>query len=145
MVSGLLLRRRKRVARVSCVESAPDGSLDGRLVVHVVFGLALNADLVILSDCQTGLGSGRLADVPPGDDWVGLTRAFLHAGAHSVVATLWTVDDRATAVLMEEFYRVYSAEAKPSLALARSQRSLLRTPATAHPFFWAGIVLVEGR
>jgi CHAT domain-containing protein len=81
----------------SFVELAPGGDQDGRLEVHEVFGLHVAADLVVLSACQTGLGSGALADVPPGDDWVGLTRAFLHAGAKYVVATLWPVDDWATA------------------------------------------------
>ena len=128
----------------SFVEFAPDGSQDGRLEVHEVFGLSLNADLVVLSACQTGLGSGRLADVPEGDDWVSLTRAFLHAGAHTVVATLWTVDDRATAVLMEEFYKAYRTGQQPSRALAGAQRALVASRATAHPFFWAGIVVTEG-
>ena len=128
----------------SFVEFAPDGSQDGRLEVHEVFGLALSADLVVLSACQTGLGSGRLADVPAGDDWVSLTRAFLHAGAHTVVATLWTVDDRATAMLMEEFYKGYGRERQTSRALAGAQRVMLANRATAHPFFWAGVVVTQG-
>ena len=128
----------------SFVEFAPDGAQDGRLEVHEVFDLTLNADLVVLSACQTGLGSGRLADVPPGDDWVSLTRAFLHAGARSVVATLWTVDDRATAALMEEFHKAYGRSGEPGSALAGAQRTLLANPATAHPFYWAGIVVTEG-
>jgi CHAT domain-containing protein/tetratricopeptide (TPR) repeat protein len=129
----------------SFVEFATDGSQDGRLDVHEVFGLALDADLVVLSACQTGLGSGRLADVPPGDDWVGLTRAFLHAGAQSVVATLWTVEDRATAMLMEEFYRAHGTGVEPARAIARAQRALLGNRTTEHPFYWAGMVVVEGR
>src|SRR6266511_2470030 len=88
----------------SFVQLARDGAEDGRLEVHEVFGLNLAAELVVLSACQTGLGSGALADVPAGDDWVGLTRAFLHAGARRVMATLWPVDDWATAALMERFY-----------------------------------------
>src|SRR5204863_97819 len=58
----------------SYVDLAPGGGQDGRLEVHEVFGLRLQADLVVLSACQTGLGSGALADVPTGDDWVGLAR-----------------------------------------------------------------------
>src|SRR5437764_946711 len=77
----------------SYMDLAAGGEQDGRLEVHEVFGLHLVADLVVLSACQTGLGSGALADVPAGDDWVGLTRAFLHAGAARAVATLWPVDD----------------------------------------------------
>jgi len=104
--------------------------------------LHLAADLVVLSACQTGLGSGALADVPAGDDWVGLTRAFLHAGAGHVVATLWPVDDWATAALMERFYDGYSRDADPARALAAAQRQLLVQPATSHPFYWAGFVTV---
>jgi CHAT domain-containing protein/tetratricopeptide (TPR) repeat protein len=128
----------------SFVDLAPGAGQDGRLEVHEVFGLHLAADLVVLSACQTGLGSGALGDVPAGDDWVGLTRAFLHAGAGSVVATLWPVDDWATAALMERFYESYRPGDDPSAALAFAQRNVMATPATGHPFFWAGFVSVEG-
>jgi len=128
----------------SYVDLAPGGGQDGRLEVHEVFGLRLHADLVVLSACQTGLGSGALADVPTGDDWVGLTRAFLHAGAARVVATLWPVEDQATAALMERFYEGLAAGADPARALALAQRALLAAPATAHPFAWAGFE-VAGR
>ena len=127
----------------SYVDLAPGGGQDGRLEVHEVFGLRLQADLVVLSACQTGLGSGALADVPTGDDWVGLTRAFLHAGAARVVATLWPVEDQATAALMERFYEGLAAGADPARALALAQRALLAAPATMHPFYWAGFVITE--
>jgi CHAT domain-containing protein/Tfp pilus assembly protein PilF len=128
----------------SFVELAQGGVHDGRLEVHEVFGLDLAADLVVLSACQTGLGSGALADVPAGDDWVGLTRAFLHAGAARVVASLWPVEDEATAALMERFYEALAAGAEPAWALSLAQRALLVRPGTAHPFYWAGFVAVEG-
>jgi CHAT domain-containing protein len=70
----------------SYVELAPGEGQDGHLEVHEVLGLELAADLVILSACQTALGSGAIADVPAGDDWVGLTHAFLFAGASQVLA-----------------------------------------------------------
>lgn len=125
----------------SYVDLAPGTGHDGRLEVHEIFGLRLSAELVVLSACETALAAGALADVPPGDDWVGLTRAFLHAGAADVVATLWPVDDRASALLMERFYEDFSRGRGPTEALARAQRTLLRNPATAHPFVWAGVVL----
>ncbi|HYU89650.1 MAG TPA: CHAT domain-containing tetratricopeptide repeat protein, partial [Gemmatimonadales bacterium] len=128
----------------SFVDLVADSAQDGRLEVHEVFGLHLAADLVVLSACQTGLGAGALADVPAGDDWVGLTRAFLHAGAANVVATLWPVEDWATAALMERFYEGYAPGDDPSRALALAQRALLATPATGHPFYWAAFVSVEG-
>src|SRR5216117_762815 len=107
-------------------------------------GCRLAAHLVVLSACQTGLGSGALADVPAGDDWVGLTRAFLHAGARHVVATLWPVDDWATAALMERFYGGGDAAADPTHALALAQRALIARPTTAHPFYWGGVVSTGG-
>ncbi len=128
----------------SFVQLARDGAEDGRLEVHEVFGLNLAAELVVLSACQTGLGSGALADVPAGDDWVGLTRAFLHAGARRVMATLWPVDDWATAALMERFYGAGDVAADPGRALAEAQRALIAAPATANPFYWAGFVTVGG-
>jgi CHAT domain-containing protein len=128
----------------SFIELAPGSDDDGRLEVHEVFGLRLAADLVVLSACQTGVGSGALADVPAGDDWVGLTRAFLHAGAERVIATLWPVDDWATAALMERFYIELASGTDVRLALARAQRTLQAERATAHPFYWAGFVIVGG-
>jgi len=129
----------------SFVEFAPDGTDDGRLEVHEVFGLDLAADLVVLSACQTGLGSGALGDVPAGDDWIGLSRAFLSAGALRVLATLWPVQDQATATLMERFYQGYTVGSDPGRALAEAQRSMLSVPATASPYYWAGFELVGGR
>jgi CHAT domain-containing protein len=126
----------------SYVDLAPGGGEDGRLEVHEVFGLDLDGQLVVLSACQTALGSGALADVPNGDDWLGLTRAFLHAGAARVVATLWAVEDRSTADLMERFYGQRAAGMDDTTALADAQRSLLAANATQHPFHWAGVVLV---
>ena len=134
----------KRNPLFSFLALSPDGTHDGRLEVHEVFGLQLAADLVVLSACETGVGSGALADVPPGDDWVSLTRAFLHAGASQVVATLWAVDDQATAALMDQFYAGYSSGRGAAYALARAQRQLMTASATAHPFYWAGFVVAGG-
>src|SRR5207244_12094158 len=78
----------------SFVELAPGDGEDGRLEVHEVFGLRLQADLVVLSACQTGLGSGTLVDVPAGDDWIGLMLADVAAGATKVVSVLGHSDER---------------------------------------------------
>jgi CHAT domain-containing protein len=128
----------------SYVELAPGGGHDGRLEVHEVMGMSLVADLVVLAACQTALGSGSQADVPPGDDWVGLTRAFLEAGATRVVAALWPVDDWATAALMDRFYGALANGVRPERALAQAQRALRAQAATSDPFYWAGFVLVGG-
>jgi CHAT domain-containing protein/tetratricopeptide (TPR) repeat protein len=128
----------------SFVELMPDAGDDGRLEVHEVFGLHLRARLVVLSACQTAMGAGALADVPPGDDWVGLVQAFLFAGASNVMATLWPVQDQATADLMIRFYAALAAGRPEAEALAEAQRAMLRNPGTAHPFYWAGFTLSGG-
>jgi CHAT domain-containing protein len=127
----------------SYVELAP-GTDGGALEVYEVFGLDLSADLVVLSACQTGLASGALGDVPAGDDWIGLTQAFLTAGAAQVIATLWPVEDEASATLMQRFYRAYRIGSDPGPALAAAQRAMLSSPATANPYYWAGFQLTGG-
>jgi len=129
----------------SFVKLGAGGGDDGRLEVHEVFGLTLNARLLVLSACQTGVGAGALADVPPGDDWVGLVQGFLSAGAGNVLATLWPVADVATAQLMDRFYKELAAGRTEAEALAVAQRAAVRNPGTAHPFFWAGFTLARGR
>jgi CHAT domain-containing protein len=128
----------------SYVQLNPDDTTDGRLEAREVFGLRLDADLVVLSACETGLGSGLRRDVPPGDDWVGLVRAFLYAGARSVLASLWPVDDRATALLMERFYAGLTSGRSKARALADAQRAMLREPGNANPFYWAAFQLSGG-
>lgn len=118
---------------------------DGRLEVHEVFGLTLDARLVVLSACQTAVAAGTLADVPPGDDWVGLVQGFLYAGAGNVLGTLWPVADVTTARLMERFYRELAAGRPEVEALAVAQRAAAGNAQTAHPFYWAGFTLVRGR
>jgi CHAT domain-containing protein len=111
---------------------------DGFLRLAEVYGLRLRADLVVLSGCQTGLGRQFR-----GEGLVGLSRGFLNAGAARVVASLWKVDDRATAELMRRFYRaVLGAPAlPPAAALREAQLAMAREERWAHPFHWAGFVL----
>lgn len=129
----------------SFVELGAGGGEDGRLEVHEVFSLALRARLLVLSACQTGLAAGALTDVPPGDDWVGLVQGFLFAGASNVLATLWPVEDVATARLMERFYRELGRGTAEAEVLALVQQAAARDPRTQHPFFWAGFALVRGQ
>jgi CHAT domain-containing protein/tetratricopeptide (TPR) repeat protein len=128
----------------SFVELAPGSTQDGVLEVNEIFALGLQADLVVLSACQTALGSGAQADVPPGDDWVGLTRAFLLAGARQVVGTLWPIDDWATAAFMKQFYGNLQRGLTAERALNVTQRWMAASPATSDPVYWAGFVLVGG-
>ncbi len=132
----------------SFVELSPGANTDGRLEVHEVFGLALRARLLVLSACHTALASGTVSDVPAGDDWVGLVRAFLGAGAQNVIATLWAVEDRSTARLMARMHRGLLSDRSEVAALSEAQREALRNPATSDPFYWAGFVIAgigEGR
>jgi CHAT domain-containing protein/Tfp pilus assembly protein PilF len=131
----------KRNPLFSYVQLQPDDSSDGRLEVHEAYGLGLRARVLILSACETGVSAGALSEVPAGDDWVGLVQAFLQAGAESVVATLWAIDDRATARLMGAFYANLIPTGSSSIALAQAQRTVLAAPETRAPFFWAGFTL----
>ena len=112
---------------------AKDGENDGVLTVGELYSLALDADLVTLSACETGLGK-----VSSGDDVVGLTRGFLYAGSRSIVASLWEVDDRATGELMRRFYDNLATMPKQE-ALRRAQLAVRAQ--FAHPFFWAAFGL----
>jgi CHAT domain-containing protein len=129
----------------SGLQLEPEGSDDGMLRVHEILDLPLQADLVTLSACDTALGSGYFAELPIGDEFVGLNRAFLAAGSAAVMATLWQVDDRASVALMKRFYgrlTVPGDQRNPALALAFAQRELRRSPQLRHPYYWAAYVVV---
>lgn len=119
-----------------------DAENDGRLEVHEILSLRLNAKLVTLSACDTALGSGYFEEVPAGDDLVGLTRAFLFAGSPTVMATLWEVNDVSAVRLMSKFYQQLGPMDKAS-ALAKVQRDMRRRgSAYRHPYYWSTFVLV---
>ena len=110
---------------------------DGFLRLQDIYNLDLSADLVVLSACRTALGR-RVA----GEGLVGLARGFMYAGAPRVVASLWQVDDSATAELMTAFYRGLLNEGlRPAAALRAAQRRLAAQPRSSAPFFWAGFTL----
>jgi CHAT domain-containing protein/tetratricopeptide (TPR) repeat protein len=98
--------------------------------------MRIDADLVTLSACESGLG--REAG---GEGLVGLTRAFQFAGAHSVLASLWKVDDRSTAELMKRFYRYLKAGRPKDESLRLAQTDLIRSGEFAQPRFWAAFQL----
>ena len=111
---------------------------EGFLPAYEVYNLHLNADLVVLSACQTALGG----DVR-GEGLVGLTRAFMYAGTPRVVASLWRVPDSATAALMERFYQaMLSRRLAPAAALRTAQESIRRERRWAAPYYWAGFTVV---
>lgn len=107
---------------------------DGNLEAEEVFGLQINADLVVLSACQTGLGK-----VTAGDDVIGLTRSFLYAGTHAIVSSLWRVSDVSTAILIKHFYRSYVSLNKADSLRRAMLHVKNRYP---HPGYWGAFTLV---
>ena len=126
---------------LSGVMLEPDAQNDGRLEVHEILELKLNAQLVTLSACDTALGSGYFAEVPAGDDLVGLTRAFLFAGSPSVLASLWEVNDRSAPQLMRSFYSQLR-DGDKATALAKAQREMRARGLYRHPYYWGAFTLV---
>jgi CHAT domain-containing protein/Tfp pilus assembly protein PilF len=121
----------------SRIALAADKDNDGDLEVHEVYELDLrHADLVVLSACQTQLGAQSR-----GDDIVGLNRAFIYAGTPTVIASLWSVDDEATALFMTSFYRHLKDGMGKAQALREAQTELRADPKYAHPYYWAAFAL----
>jgi CHAT domain-containing protein/tetratricopeptide (TPR) repeat protein len=110
---------------------------DGFVRVRDIYNMHIPADLVVLSACRTALGKEIR-----GEGVVGLARAFAYAGSQRVLATLWDVNDRATADLMADVYRgMLQSNLTPAAALAQAQRRLARTNAWHAPYFWATFVV----
>lgn len=105
----------------------------GRVTAGDLYETAIDADVVTLSACETGLGS-----VENGDDVIGLTRGFLYAGARSVFASLWLVDDEATSTLMLRLYNNFLVSDR---AEALRQAQLQTRSDYPHPFYWASFFL----
>ncbi len=111
---------------------------DGFLRVNEVFNFKLGQPLVMLSACETGLGKEKR-----GEGVIGLTRAFMYAGAPTVGVSLWSVSDRSTARLMGDFYKeIFANNATPGTALRTAQVAMINNPRYSAPFFWAPFVLV---
>lgn len=108
---------------------------DGWLTVRDAYNLNLRCGLAALSACETGVN-----DVAPGDELIGLARGFFSAGAPTLLLSLWTVDDAATAELMAAFYKQLLAGKTPSAALRCAQLQQLET--NPHPFFWSPFMIV---
>jgi len=143
----------------------PSGRDDGKLTVSEIFDMEIKANLVTLSACETALVKGETEDFPQGDDLVGLSRAFIHAGAPSVVASLWKVSDDSTVQFMKTFYQNIRSMSKAE-ALRKAQLDLMKSTVhftvtragggmirptqkeseevveCSHPFFWAPFILL---
>jgi CHAT domain-containing protein/Tfp pilus assembly protein PilF len=111
--------------------------LDGFLGLRDIYNLRLGADLVVLSGCETALGKEVR-----GEGLVGLTQGFLYTGARQVVASLWRIEDRATAELMSRFYRGLLVEGRPPAAALRLAQLAIRDDRRwRSPYYWSGFVL----
>lgn len=110
---------------------------DGYLRLHEIYNLNLPAELVVISACESGVGKQF-----KGEGLIALTRGFIYAGAARVVASLWKVDDAASAALMTEFYKeIFINGKKPAAALRAAQLSISKQKPWREPYFWAGFVI----
>ena len=112
---------------------------DGFLRTDEIFNLNLGGSLVMLSACETGLGREKR-----GEGVIGLTRAFMYAGAPTVGVSLWSVADKSTADLMTDFYKrlLSTPDASPSSSLRAAQVAMIDGKKYSPPFYWAPFVLV---
>ncbi len=148
---GVLQDQRPFESYLALGKISKSASADGRFTAAEIYNLQLNADLVVLSACRSGLGPIT------GDGVNGLTRAFFYAGADTIMATLWDVPDQPTQRLILRFYRHYRRGEEKSLALRTAQLELLDalrrgeiSAETAlgpvklpeNPYLWAGFVVI---
>jgi CHAT domain-containing protein len=110
---------------------------DGFLRTHDIYNLKLPAELVVLSACETGLGKEVR-----GEGIEGLTRGFMYAGARRVIVSLWNVNDKATASLMQTLYTgMLRTKKTPAAALRAAQIEMLRSAQWQSPYYWAAFVM----
>lgn len=122
---------------------AQDSTLneDGILYQGEIYNLDLNADLTVLSACETGLGQ-----IKKGEGLIGLTRALLYAGSKNIIVSLWKVADESTSELMINFYKNFLEENKTKVefseALRQSKIAMIEEGEFAHPFYWSPFILI---
>jgi CHAT domain-containing protein/Tfp pilus assembly protein PilF len=127
----------KKPARSAIVLSYNQNQAEGGLLqTRDIYNLKLNADLVTLSACETGLGQ-----FIRGEGIEGLSRAFFYAGSSSVLMSLWAVNDQATYLLMERFYRHLKRSESLMEALRNAKLEMIGSRALSHPYYWAGFVI----
>ena len=116
----------------------PERNEDGLLQAWEIAELEMNADLVVLSACQTGLGK-----MVRGEGLVGLTRSLIYSGASSVIVSLWSVADHSTSEFMTTLYNnLIVREMDKSVSLQEAKLSMLEDVNLAHPFYWAPFILI---
>lgn len=135
-LSGLLLAGANNIWTNRPV---PEGVEDGVLTAKEISNMDLrDADMVVLSACQTGLG--EITD----EGVFGLQRGFKKAGVHTLIMSLWSVDDNATQLMMTEFYSNLMAGMSKREAFLKAQRTLKTTKGFENPRFWAAFIMLDG-
>ena len=135
-LSGLLLAQ---------VADSANEQNDGILYSGEIFNLKLNADLVVLSACETGLGK-----IKKGEGIIGLTRALLYAGAKNLMVSLWQVYDQSTSDFMISFYKNLLNEKSDRLSnsvrfaplLQKAKLKMISEAKFAHPYYWSPFILI---
>jgi len=135
---GLVNEKNPKLSGLILVQEDTTSKEDGILRLGEIYNLNLNADLVVLSACETGLGQ-----IAQGEGIIGLTRGFLYAGAANVLMSLWQVSDMTTSDLMVDFYDKMLAGMSKAEALREAKRQMIRRdPGYAKPYYWAPFILV---
>lgn len=134
---GIVDEKSPELSRIF-LQSGSDAE-DGNLFTGEIYNLELNANLVTLSACQTGLGK-----ISKGEGVIGLSRALVYAGAKSIIVSFWSVADESTAQLMTDFYRqmLEHPESNYSENLRNAKLNLMKTGKYKSPYYWAPFVLI---
>ena len=130
-------RQNPHFSGIACAASPEDEAEDGILFASEIFAMTIQANLVTLSSCESGVGP-----LLAGEGMLGLNRSFLQAGVPNVLFSLWKVDDRATSQLMIPFYRELITGKPYAQALQTAKLSLLQASETALPAYWAAFMLI---
>jgi CHAT domain-containing protein/uncharacterized glyoxalase superfamily protein PhnB len=135
---GLVNEKHPKLSGLILTQEDTTSKEDGILHLGEIYNLDLNADLVVLSACETGLGQ-----IAQGEGIIGLTRGFLYAGASNVLVSLWQVSDMTTSDLMLDFYDKMLAGMSKAEALREAKRQMIRRdPGYSKPYYWAPFILV---
>lgn len=133
---GIINKNEPQLSGLAFVDDP--SSEDGIVYSGEIYNLEMDTDLLVLSSCESGAGTFRA-----GEGIMGLTRAFLYAGAKNIVYTQWKIDDGMTHDLMNEFYSSIKKKHDYAESLRLAKLTLIRRPKTAFPLSWAGFVLME--
>jgi len=137
---GMVNESKPELSRIFLRVSNNDSSEDGSLFSGEIYNIDINADLVCLSACETGLGK-----ISKGEGIIGLSRALLYAGAENLIVSLWTVADESTSKLMIDFYNNHlhtTTYNTFSGALRKAKLSLMNDERYSRPYYWAPFILI---